>query len=293
LTIAMALMGILPVALALVGPWLTGASPDTPVAGPFQPAAGGHLLGTDVLGRDVLARVLVGGRTIIWQAASATVFGSIVGLSVGLWSATTPHTRVARAVLSLIDGIAAVPALLLLLVLAAGAPGDDVVVAVGIALVSVPFSVRINRDHAHRLAATDYARDAQARGEAWAGRIRFDILPGLAPVALSEAGIRFVAATQLAATAGFLGLGSGAPTANWGRMVRENLTGLTANALPVLVPCVLLVTLSVGVTLGLDRAAAARLSGAPSSGDATLVNRVAQLGDVTWVKRLSRIGRVL
>lgn len=278
LTCAPALSGVLPVVLlALVGPWLGGGSPDTPVAGPFQPA-GDHLLGTDVLGRDVLARVLVGGRTIMWQSVAATGFGSLIGLSVGLWAGTTRHTRAARAVLSLIDGIAAIPALLVLLVLAAGTPGDDLVVAVGIALVSVPFSVRINREHTLRLSATDYARDAQARGEGWTARIRFDILPALAPVALAEAGIRFVAATQLSATAGFLGLGSGAPAANWGRMVRENLTGLSVNPLPVLVPCALLVALGVGVTVLLDRAAASRFPGEDRFGRVPRVRRLARTG---------------
>ena len=271
-----ALIGALPVVvLALVGPWLGGGSPDTPVAGPFQPATGDHPLGTDVLGRDVVARVLVGGRTLIWQAVAATLFGSLIGLSVGLWTGTTHHTRTARAVLGFVDGIAAVPALLLLLVLAAGAPGDDLVVALAIALVSVPFSVRIIREHTQKLATTDYARDAQARGEPWPDRIRFDILPGLAPVALAEAGIRFVAATQLAATAGFLGLGSGAPAANWGRMVRENSTGLSMNPLSVLVPAVLLVSFCLGVTVVLDRAAAARSGGADRHERLTRIGRLA------------------
>jgi peptide/nickel transport system permease protein len=236
---------------------------------PFEPAGAGRPLGTDVLGRDVLARVLAGGRTLILQAVAATVIGSIVGLIAGIWTGTTRRHRAAQAVSRVVDAVAAVPALLLLLLLAGGLPGDDSIVAVAIALVSTPFSVRVIRERTARLAAAGYAREAEARGDALPARIRHDILPGLAPVALTEAGIRFVAATQLAATAGFLGLGAGAPAANWGRMVRENSTGIAANPLPVLVPAALLVVLAVGVTLLLDRVADARLGGLEPAGRPT------------------------
>jgi peptide/nickel transport system permease protein len=80
-------------------------------------------------------------------------------------------------------------------------------------------------------------------------------------VALTEAGVRFMAATQIAATASFLGLGAGAPAASWGRMVRENNAGLGPNPWPVLVPALLLIVLAVGVTALLDRAALRRVGG--------------------------------
>ncbi|GLY17112.1 transporter integral membrane protein [Kineosporia sp. NBRC 101677] len=253
------------VLLALAGPWLVGGSISAPVAPPFVAASDEHLLGTDVLGRDVLDRVLAGGRALVLQAAGATLLGSAVGLVLGITSALTR----ARVVLRIVDAFAAVPALLLLLLLASGFSGSDTAVALAIALVSVPFSVRVIHERVAHLATTDYVRDAQARGDCTLVLIRHDILPGLAPVALAESGIRFVAATQLAATAGFLGLGAGAPAANWGRMVRENSTGLTMNPLPVIVPAALLVVLAVGVTLVLDRAAGLRAGGVEQTGHLT------------------------
>lgn len=244
---------VLVLLIAVAGPWLPAGSPTAPVGTPFEPATAAHLLGTDMLGRDVLARVLAGGRTLVVQACVATLLGSLVGLTVGVWTAVTHRRWLARGTARTVDAVAALPALLLLLLLGAGLPGNDTVIAVAIAAVSAPFSVRVVREHTGRLAATDYARDAQARGERLSSRIRYDIVPGLAPIALAEAGIRFVAATQLAATAGFLGLGASAPAANWGRMVRENSDGLAANPLPVVVPALLLVVLSVGITFLLDR----------------------------------------
>ncbi|WP_083441393.1 ABC transporter permease [Nitriliruptor alkaliphilus] len=238
--------------IAVVGPWLAG-SVTTPVSGPFAAPGDGQLFGTDVLGRDVLARVLGGGRTLVLQAFAATLLGSLSGIGVGIWTGATHRRPISSGVPRVVDAIAGVPALLLLLVLAAGMPGSAAVVALAIAVVSTPFSVRVIREHTARLAATDYAQEAEARGEPWVARVRYDLLPGLVPVIWAEAGIRFVAATQLAATAGFLGLGAGAPAANWGRMVRENSTGIAANPWPVLVPAGLLVVLAIGVTHLLDR----------------------------------------
>ncbi|SJM60976.1 ABC transporter permease subunit [Gulosibacter sp. 10] len=257
--IGILLPALLVVAIGVLGPWLAPMSSTSPVGGSFQSVDPGHPLGTDVLGRDVLARVLTGGRTLILQALIATVLGSAAGLMIGVWSGMTRRRRLSASVLRGVDAVAAFPALLLLLLLAAGMPGDDAVLAAAIALVSVPFSVRVNRECTMRLAATDYAREAQARGDGALERVRHDILPGLIPVALAEAGVRFVAATQLAATAGFLGLGAGAPAANWGRMVRENSGGLAENPLPVLVPALLLVVLAVSIALALDRVSDPRM----------------------------------
>ncbi|MBT0774008.1 ABC transporter permease subunit [Kineosporia sp. J2-2] len=260
---------LLVVLLALTGPWLAPGGHTTPSTVPFSGTDGEHLLGTDFLGRDVLSRVLWGGQVLVLQAVTATALGSLAGLGLGTWAGLSRHHRAAQALLRAVDALAAVPALLLLLLVAAGITGSDTAVAFAVAAVSVPFSVRVNHERVVHLAATDYAREARARGESTISRIRYDILPGLAGVALAEAGIRFVAATQLAATAGFLGLGSAAPAANWGRMVRENSTGLMANPLPVLVPAALLVVLAVGATVCLDqvtgeRSARPRIAGRPA-----------------------------
>ncbi|MGO1315604.1 MAG: ABC transporter permease [Cellulomonadaceae bacterium] len=255
-TWALATPAVLVLVIAVAGPWVPAGSVTAPIGGPFDAPTLAHPLGTDVLGRDVLTRVLAGGRVLVAQAFAATLLGSLIGLVTGIWIGLTHRRRLARLLMRIVDSIAALPALLLLLLLATGLPGNDAAVAAGITVVSIPFSVRIIREHTSRLAATDYARHAQARGEHPLRRIRSDILPALTPVALAEAGIRFVAATQLAATAGFLGLGAGAPAANWGRMVRENSVGVAMNPLPVIVPAVLLIVLAVGVTILLDRVSA-------------------------------------
>jgi peptide/nickel transport system permease protein len=246
---------VLVAVFALAGPWLPLSSPTEQVGPPFAGPSVAHLLGTDLLGRDALARLAHGGRTPLLQALGATILGSLVGLGLGTLTGLARGGG-ARVALRIIDATSALPPLLLLLLLAAGRPGDDLMVLVAITAVSVPFSVRVIREATRRVAATAYVTIARARGDSRWRLIRHDIMPNIAETALAEAGIRFVAATQLTATAGFLGLGASAPAANWGRMVRENAVGITLNPWPLIAPAALIVVLALGFTLVIDRLAA-------------------------------------
>ncbi|NJQ05535.1 ABC transporter permease [Streptomyces lonarensis] len=243
---------VLVTALALVGPWLPLSSPTERIAAPFQPPGAGHLLGTDFLGRDVLARTAHGGRTLLLQALAATALGSAVGLLIGTLAGLArrgPLTWLLR----LVDGVAAVPGLLVVLLIAAGSPGSDLAVLIAVTLVSLPFSVRVIGAATARLTELGYVRTSLARGDGRLDVARRDILPNIAREAWAEAGLRFIAATQLCATAGFLGLGAPAPEANWGRLVRENAAGAAAQPWAALTPALLLVLLALGTTLLADR----------------------------------------
>jgi peptide/nickel transport system permease protein len=224
---------------------------------PFEPPGAGHPFGTDVLGRDVLSRVLHGGRVIVVSSVCATLGTSLLGTTVGLW-AGLGHGRCREAVVRAVDVLAAVPALLLMLVLAAGYPANDTAVVAAVALTTLPFSVRVVRAAARRLAGRGYLEAARARGDSAPHVLRYDVLPNLAGPLAADAGIRLVAGVHLTATAGFLGLGRGAPEANWGRMVQENLPGAKLTTVPFLAPTVLLVVFAVSANVLADRLAESR-----------------------------------
>lgn len=243
---------LLATAVALVGPWLPLPSPTERVGVPFEPASWSRPFGTDVLGRDALARTTHGGRTLVLQALAATVLGSIVGLSIGTCAGLARGGPL-KGVLRVVDGLAAVPPLLLTLLIAAGSPGSDFAVLLAVTLVSLPFSVRVIGAATAQLADLAYVRTALARGDSRFAVIRHDIIPNIASEVWAEAGLRFIAAMQLCATVGFLGLGAPAPAANWGRLVRENAVGAGAQPWPVLAPALLLVVLALGTTLAADR----------------------------------------
>ncbi|APU15356.1 ABC transporter permease [Actinoalloteichus fjordicus] len=239
----------------LVGPFLPFGSTTAVQESPFASASVAHPLGTDFLGRDTLARVAAGGQTVIIQALTATVAVSFVGILLG--AATGMTTRRWGAVpLRILDGLSALPPLFILVLLASGAPGNDLLVVAAIATVTTPFSVRVIREATRQVCGTAFARTAWARGDSVFRRLRYDVLPGITEAVWADAGVRFVAAVQLAATAGFLGLTAGAPAANWGRMVRENAVGVGVNPLPVLVPAALIIALALGFTLLTDRLSA-------------------------------------
>ncbi|MDO4025073.1 ABC transporter permease subunit [Clavibacter michiganensis] len=248
------------VAAALLGPLLPLGSPDEVVGRPFAGPDAAHPLGTELLGRDLLARVAAGGRGLVLEAVAATVAASVAGLALGIWSGLRP-SRVADGAVRVVDAVAALPALLVLLVLAAGAPGEPAAIVAAIALVSAPFSVRVIRQQTRIVAAADHVVLARARGDGIGSRLRHDILPGIRSVALADAGLRFIAALQLAAAAGFLGVGASAPAADWGRMVREDVVGIRANVLATLVPAGLLVVVALGVTLAVDASGRRRGAG--------------------------------
>ena len=247
------------VAGALLGPWLgpllVGRSPTEQVGLPFDGPSAAHPLGTDFLGRDALARLLDGGAVVVGVAAGAAVAAGVLGVLLGVLAATLPW-RAGELLVRAVDVLAVVPALLVVLVLAAGFPGSDLAVLVAIAVVSVPFSVRVNRAAVEQVTGSGYVEMARARGDGWWRVLRHDIAPNIAGPALSEAGLRFVAALYLSATAGFLGLGAGAPAANWGRMVAENLPGARLAVWPFLAPALLLVLLAVAVNMLADEWAA-------------------------------------
>ncbi|WP_239934081.1 MULTISPECIES: ABC transporter permease [unclassified Streptomyces] len=238
--------------VALVGPWLPLPSPTERVGAPFEPASWSRPFGTDVLGRDALARTAHGGRALVLQALAATALGSLVGLVVGTFAGLARGGPL-KGALRVVDGLAAVPPLLITLLIAAGSPGSDIAVLVAVTLVSLPFSVRVIGAATARLADLSYVRTALARGDSRSAVVRHDILPNIASEAWAEAGLRFIAATQLCATVGFLGLGAPAPAANWGRLVRENAAGAGAQPWPVLAPAFLLVVLALGATFAADR----------------------------------------
>jgi peptide/nickel transport system permease protein len=235
-------------ALALLGPLMAPHGPTEQLGAPFQQPGGGFLLGTDILGRDVASRVLSGGRTIVLIAVAGTALAGVIGVAAGVLAAMVSH-RFGNFVLRAVDALAVLPALLLILVLAAGFPGSDSAVVAAVALATAPFSVRVLRAAADSILTSGYVEVARARGDSRPAVLRHDVLPNIAGPALLDTALRLVASLHLTATAGFLGLGRGGAAPNWGRMVNENIPGATLALAPFLVPTLLLVLLSVCVGL--------------------------------------------
>ncbi|MEV7298852.1 ABC transporter permease [Streptomyces clavifer] len=240
-----------PLALAVLGPFFVG-EPGARAAS-FTPG-GGHWLGTDFVGRDVLDQVLLGGRPVVLVALAATALAYLVALPVGLVSALTHRRWLEETLMRPLDVLLAVPSLLMLLLVAAAFPPGAVGLALLVALVSVPDAARIVRAAAAEAASRPAVEALRMQGESWwrlaVGYVGRSILRTLA----ADAGIRLTGALYLVATAAFLGIGVAPDASDWAVMVDRNRAGLFIQPWAVVVPALLIVALTMGSNLLVDAA---------------------------------------
>ena len=243
-------------ALCLLGLLLAG-SLLAPVLAPYPPTqinmaerlqgiSAAHPLGTDTLGRDLLSRVLYGGRVSVLTAAAATALSMLLGLAVGLiagylggwadgiitWFTSIfqglPSTSVMIALAAILDP--GVSSLLLALVLTSWAS----------------FS-RVVRSSVLRLREDADVEGARCLG---AGRLRIItryLLPNLLPEIAVLFTTRVGGVVLSVASLSFLGLGIQPPTPDWGVMISEARTSFRTAPMLILAPGACLIILSFGI----------------------------------------------
>jgi peptide/nickel transport system permease protein len=221
----------IPVALAiiaaLVAPWLAPISPTTgELAARLKPPAwqaaalAGRPLGTDLLGRDVLSRLIWGARVSLLIAVFATVLGAAAGSLIGLVSGYY-RGRVDRVITKLIDIQLAFPFVLLAIaVIAVAGPSIPVLVVV-LAVGAWVGHARIVRGLVLSLRERDYVQAALALG-AGTPRVLFrHLLPEILAVIVVLATFDVGRIIILESTLSFLGLGVQPPTPSWGSDLRD------------------------------------------------------------------------
>ncbi|MEV0687995.1 ATP-binding cassette domain-containing protein [Nocardia sp. NPDC050378] len=238
--------------LVVFGPVLAPYSPTVPTAAPFQSPSARHLLGTDVVGRDVLSRVLHGGIALLSTAGLALVVAYALGLVLGAFAGLRRSWD--RWITAPVDAIIVVPWFLLLAVIATAMGPGPAAIVVTAALASVPWIIRIVRTCVLELAATGYVESARARGEPLWRLGVVEVLPNLRSVVFADAGVRMSATISLVAVSGFLGLGLRPPSSDWALMITENRPGFALQPWSVLAPALLIMVLVVSVNMVTDHA---------------------------------------
>ncbi|HSW04671.1 ABC transporter permease [Aquabacterium sp.] len=239
------------VVAALAGPLLlsrTGADGGGAV---FGPASAAHWLGTDYLGRDMLARVIEGTRYTVGVAFMATLLASGTGTTLALLAAASG--RWTDGALSRgLDTLTAIPSKMFALLMVAGF-GSSVPMLIGTAaIIYVPGAYRIARSLAVNINALDYVTVARTRGEGTLYVMLREILPNIAGPMLADLGLRFVYVVLLLASLSFLGLGVQPPSADWGSLVRENIGALAEGGASVIAPALAIASLTIAVNLVID-----------------------------------------
>jgi len=184
-------------------------------------------MGTDHMGRDVLARVL-GGAGVTLSVALGTVFiGATAGLVIG---AVTGYVGgwFDEIVMRLSDGLTAFPSVLLALVImsfAESGPGNLILI---LGLLFIPSFARVARGEFLRCRNLDYVKRARLMGASRLRVLFIHILPGTLPVYLSAVVIGFNNAVLAEASMSFLGLGIQQPQVSLGRMLAESQSYLSS-----------------------------------------------------------------
>lgn len=236
---------------AIFGPSLLSQSGAADGGEVFAPISAAHWLGTDYLGRDMLARVIEGARYTVGVAFVATLLASGSGTLLALLAAATG--RWTDSVLSrVLDTLTAIPSKMFALLMVASFGSSVTMLIVTAAIIYLPGAFRIARSLAVNINALDYVTVARTRGERTGYVMLYEILPNITGPMLADFGLRFVYVVLLLASMSFLGLGIQPPEADWGSLVRENIEVLADGGASVIAPSIAIASLTISVNLVID-----------------------------------------
>ena len=207
-----------------------------------------HPMGSDWFGRDILSRVMVGGRASWAVALVAVAAGGIVGILLG---GVAGHARgvLGEALMRVPDLLLALPAVLVALLLVTVLGPGFLGVTLAVALFTVPFFARLVHAGVLSLGQQEFVLAAHALG-ASPGRVLLrHILPNLASPLLVQATVSLGGAFLAEAALSYLGLGVQPPHPSWGRMLREAQSYFPLSPWPALFPGLVLALTVLGLNL--------------------------------------------
>lgn len=210
-----------------------------------QPPSGEHLLGTDSTGRDVLSRLLAGGRISLLVGFSAALMAVVIGTLAGVvagWFGGLLDAIISR----LIDVMLSVPAVLVIIVLA-GVIGPSVpMLIMVIGGLAWPSPARIARAVVLSLREEEFVQAARAFGSRTGFIIFRHLVPGVLPPIVVSATLLVAEAVLLESSLSFLGAGVQPPQSSWGNMLNEAQSLTVLSSMPWLwVPAGLMISLTV------------------------------------------------
>lgn len=210
-----------------------------------------HPFGTDRLGRDILSRVMLGGRAAMLIATMATlvamVWGTVVGLLIALIGG-----RIDTYMMRIVDALSSIPGILIVMIFVA-ALGVGAAALIPILGCSYGLSVvYIARAAALDFVARDFVVAAQARGEARSTILIREILPNVRDTLAVQCAMQWSWLMLGITSLSFLGLGVAPPTPDWGLMIADARGVMPTAPWAVLWPMAMLSTLIVGVNLAAD-----------------------------------------
>jgi peptide/nickel transport system permease protein len=240
------------VVVALIGPWIA-PHPIYKLDALHrnQSVSWTHPFGTDLYGRDVLSRVIVGSRSVLLIAPLATLLGLVLGIVIGVSTGYIGGIY-DEVLMRIMDGFMAFPTLIILLLIISVVRQSTWVVIAIIGINFAPYSGRVVRSAVLAVRNLEYVEAAKLRGESSVAIMLREILPNCWRPIVVEGTTRVGYAIFAEAGLSFLGLGVPPPTPDWGVMVNEARSNILIAPWVAIFPSLAIATLVVGVNLLAD-----------------------------------------
>jgi peptide/nickel transport system permease protein len=238
---------------ALLAPVLPLPSPtDSDVMAMANPGpSAAHWLGTDILGRDILSRLIFGARTVLLVAPLSVAVAMVVGITIGMLAGYYGGW-IDAAISRASDIILAFPVLVIYVILIANIGPSVINIVIATTIASAPGIGRITRGLVLGLKEQEYIAAAKLRGERTIYIMLVELLPNCRGMLIVDACLRVGYTIITIGILGFLGLGLPPPNPDWGGMVKESVTVLNVWPLMSLAPSIAIVSLVLGFNLLAD-----------------------------------------
>lgn len=207
-----------------------------------------HLLGTDYLGRDVLSRLIYGGRVSLAVSLLAGSFAAVVGIALGLVAGYFGGL-LGKVIMGATDVVLSIPGLVFTMVIAAimGKSVMSMTIAIGIGM--IPTYIRMMNGLVLSLRENDYIVAAKLQGEKESAILVRHLLPNTFPSLIVLFTINLGNAIMTESSLSYLGIGISPPTATWGNMVYDAYAYLLKAPQLAIIPgiCIILLIIAFNV----------------------------------------------
>lgn len=235
--------------VALFAPnWLQSAATAHDLAASNQPASPMHILGTDGLGRNIFARVLVSTRLTLELALEAVVLGAIAGITIGGLAGVAP-ARLRRIILRVIDAVISFPGIIVAILISIAATPGAQGAAIGVATALAFSFARLASSLAVSIGGRDYVAAARVIGVRPSRLLVRYILPNIADTLLIAVSVAVATSIVQVASLSFLGLGVQPPLFDWGRLLSEGIQGIYINPAGAIGPAIAIAVTAVAFGL--------------------------------------------